>query len=164
MDFHESRQSFIEKWGALGINWGVNRILGQIHGLLLTSCQPMCSDDIMEYLDISRGSANTNLRILQDWNLVHKAHVTESRKEFFVAEKDMWTIFVIIVKQRRKKELDPLLESLKVLANLQPSCQDSQEFSNMVESIDLFSRKVDKALNQIVKEKPNMIVSAYLKS
>jgi len=123
----------------------------------------MCADEIMSILEISRGSVNTNLRILIDWEIVHKEHITDNRKEFFVAEKDMWIIFVQIIKQRRKKELDPLLETLQNLDNLQPSCDNSTEFSNMIESIDYFSKKVDKALDQIVKEKPNILVSTYLK-
>jgi len=163
MDYQEARKEFVQRWGSLGINWGVNRILGQIHGLLLTSSEPMCADDIMSMLEISRGSVNTNLRILVDWELIEKCHITDNRKEFFTAEKDMWIIFCQIIKQRRKKELDPLMETLETLAVLESSCDHSKELTNVIESIDIFSKKVDKALHQIVKEKPNFLVSTYLR-
>ncbi len=163
MDYKEARLKFIKNWGEFGINWGVNRILAQIHGLLLINCVPVCADEIMEELKISRGSANTNLRILLDWELAQIDHVTEKRKEYFVAEKDMWKVFCQIVKHRRKKELDPLLESLETLAHLQPQCQNSSEFVKMIESIESFSKKADSALQNIVKENPNFIVSSYFK-
>ena len=163
MQLQEARMSFIEQWGALSISWGVNRLLGQIHGLLLISHKPLCADEIMEALDISRGSVNTNLRILIDWELVSKEHITDNRKEYFVAQKDMWVIFCQIVKQRRKKELDPLLYSLDDLQACHSNCEQSEEFIKVITSLSRFSGKVDKALQQIVKEQPNMLVSAYLK-
>jgi len=163
MQLEEARMSFIEQWGTLGINWGVNRLLGQIHGLLLIAHKPMCADEIIEALNISRGSVNTNLRILIDWELVSKEHITDNRKEYFVAEKDMWVIFCQIVKQRRKKELDPLLQSLVQFQSCHEECEQSAEFLKVINSVSRFSNKVDKALHQIVKEQPNMLVSAYLK-
>jgi DNA-binding transcriptional regulator GbsR (MarR family) len=163
MQYDEARHDFINNWGEFGINWGVNRILAQIHGLLLISYQPMCADHIMEELNISRGSVNTNLRILCDWELVFKEHITETRKEFFVAEKDMWKVFCQIITHRKKKELDPLLNSLETLASMQPTCDKSREFAKMIGSIEAFSKKADKALTSIVKGKPNIIVSTYLK-
>lgn len=163
MEFNEARKEFIEQWGSLGINWGVNRLLGQIHGLLLTAVDPLCADDIMKELDISRGSVNTNLRILLDWELVTKQHITDNRKEFFVAEKDMWVIFCQIVKQRRKKELDPLMNSLGHLEHIQGSEAEVQEFTRLISNLSRFSLKVDKALSQIVTDKPNILVSTYLK-
>lgn len=163
MEFQRARAEFIEQWGDLSINWGANRLLGKIHGLLLTACSPVCADDIMELLDISRGSVNTNLRILLDWQLAFKEHITDNRKEYFVAEKDMWIIFCQIVKERRKKELDPLINSIETLKNIKPMCAESDEFVKTISSLSKFSEKVDRALHQIIKEKPNILVSTYLK-
>ncbi len=163
VDYQLAKQQFIKNWGEFGLNWGVNRILAQIHGLLLISCEAKCADEVMQELNISRGSTNTNLRILCEWKLVHIQHVTDTRKEFFVAEKDMWKVFCQIVKHRRKKELDPLMEALQTLSAIEGNCERSKEFKKMVSSIETFSKKADKALENIVKESPSFLVSSYMK-
>lgn len=163
IEYQLAKDKFISNWGEFGLNWGVNRILAQIHGLLLISCEAKCADEIMAELNISRGSTNTNLRILCDWKLVHIESVTDTRKEYFAAEKDMWKVFCQIVKHRRKKELDPLLEALEALSSIEGNCSRSKEFKKMVSSIETFSKKADKALENIVKESPSFLVSSYMK-
>lgn len=56
-------------------------------------------------LGISRGNANMNIRALMDWALVHKSLRPGERKEFFYAEKDMWTVVRQIIINRKKREL-----------------------------------------------------------
>ena len=71
MTIQEGRDKFIQSWGALGTSWGINRTMAQIHALLLISPEPLCAEEIMEALQISRGNANMNLRALMDWGLVN---------------------------------------------------------------------------------------------
>lgn len=63
----ESKEEFIAQWGALGTQWGINRTMAQIHALLMISAQPMCTDEVMEELEVSRGNAHTNLKELVAW-------------------------------------------------------------------------------------------------
>jgi DNA-binding transcriptional regulator GbsR (MarR family) len=77
--------------------------MAQIHALLLLAHEPLSAEDIMEELQISRGNANMNIRALVDWGLVHKELKSGERKEFFVAEKDMWLVVKKIIIQRKKK-------------------------------------------------------------
>ena len=37
MELPEAKQKFIEAWGKLGSEWGVNRTMAQVHALLLVS-------------------------------------------------------------------------------------------------------------------------------
>ena len=57
MKLTEARQHFISSWGAFGTHWGINRTMAQIHALLLISPNPLTQDDIMEELDISKGTS-----------------------------------------------------------------------------------------------------------
>jgi DNA-binding transcriptional regulator GbsR (MarR family) len=73
----------------------------------------MSTDMVMEALSISRGNANTNLRELVLWGLLRPVLMKGERKEFFEAEKDPWKICRIIVRERKRRELDPAVEVLK---------------------------------------------------
>src|SRR5438045_1588307 len=56
---------FIRRWGEMGQTWGINRTMAEIHALLYIVAQPLCTDDVMERLNISRGNASMSLRAEQ---------------------------------------------------------------------------------------------------
>src|ERR1043165_1771856 len=109
----EARDEFVTQWGAIGNAWGINRTMAQIHALLITSPQALTTDEVMEELKISRGNAHTNLRELVGWGLVRSVVRKGERKEYFEAEKDVWKMFCIIVRERKRREIDPALEALQ---------------------------------------------------
>jgi len=108
----EARAKFIHAWGEMGSKWGINKPMAQIHALLLASETPLSTDDVMASLQISRGNANTNLRGLVDWGIVRRVFVPGERREFFQSEKDVWTMFCRIARERKKRELEPAIDSL----------------------------------------------------
>ena len=61
MNLREGKERFIQSWGTLGSDWGINRTMAQVHALLLIAEEPLCADEIMEELKISRGNANMNI-------------------------------------------------------------------------------------------------------
>src|SRR5204863_9713713 len=103
----EARDEFVSQWGVIGSAWGVNRTMAQIHALLITAPAALSTDDIMEELKISRGNAHSNLRDLVSWGLVRSVVRKGERKEFFEAEKDVWKMFCIIIRERRRREMRP---------------------------------------------------------
>ena len=153
MKLSTAKQKFICEWGKLGSNWGINKAMGQIHGLLLVACDDLCGDDIMEELQMSRGNVNMNLRALQDWQLVHKVYKPGQRKDYYKAEKDLSKVLKIIVEHRKKKELDPLMELLEEVECVEPKCRKSSEFCQMVDQLKSFSVKADRALKTITSSK-----------
>ena len=72
MQLTEAKEKFVQSWGSLGSQWGINRTMAQIHALLLVSHEALSTEDIMETLQISRGNANMNIRELINWQLVQK--------------------------------------------------------------------------------------------
>ena len=90
MELAEGKLKFIEAWGKLGSEWGINRTMAQVHALLMVSPEALTTEEVMAELSISRGNANMTLRDLIDWGLVEKQHKTGERKEFFYAEKDIF--------------------------------------------------------------------------
>src|SRR5436309_9431109 len=108
----EARDEFVSQWGVIGSVWGVNRTMAQIHALLITAPVALSTDDIMEELKISRGNAHGNLRDLVSWGLVRSVVRKGERKEFFEAEKNVWRMFCIIIRERRRRELRPAMTVL----------------------------------------------------
>lgn len=108
----EALERFILFWGEMASNWGINRTMAQIHALLYASEDPLDTDAIMDRLQISRGNANMNLRSLINWNLVRKVHIPGSRKDFYTAEQDVWEITSQIIRERERREIQPVMQQL----------------------------------------------------
>src|SRR3954467_7502796 len=104
---------FIRRWGEMGQVWGINRTMAEIHALLYIVGTPQCTDDVMERLHISRGNASMSLRALCDWGIVRRMHRRGERREYFETLSDVWEMFSIIAAERKRREMDPVLETIK---------------------------------------------------
>ncbi len=108
-----SKSLFIRRWGELSGYWGINRTMAEIHALLFVSTEPICTDDVMEKLLISRGNSSMNLRSLVDWGLIERVHLRGDRKEYFTCRTDVWQMFETILQQRRRREVEPIIETIE---------------------------------------------------
>lgn len=146
MQYEQAREEFIQTWGNLATQWGINRTMAQIHAVLLLSPNAMTTDDLMEDLQISRGNANMNVRALADWGLVQKVYVKGDRKEFFVAIKDTFTIARRIAKERQKRELSPVVSMLEMLKDIEGEGERELELKKI--SSDMFD--MTKQINSLL--------------
>lgn len=153
MELPEAKQKFIESWGKLGSEWGVNRTMAQVHALLLISPEALTTEQVMEELKISRGNANMTLRELIDWGLVEKQHRAGERKEYFFADKDTWNIARQVARERKKRELDPMLKILEELSRVKGNPQDPEykTFKKSVADIHRLAGNVNKAMDTLLK-------------
>ena len=165
MKLPEAKQQFISSWGAFGTHWGINRTMAQIHALLLISPDPLTQDDIMEDLNISRGNTNMNIRELINWGLVERVILPGERKEYFTAEKDIWKVVKQIVKERKKRELEPMLQLLDRLVEVEGDRRDKnvKTFVDTVSSIKKLGRQADKTLDMMIKAEETWFVGNLLK-
>src|SRR5258706_4769522 len=104
---------FIRRWGEMGQTWGINRTMAEIHALCYIVGQPVCTDDVMERLNISRGNASMSLRALCDWGIIRRLHKRGERREYFESLTDVWEMFSIIAAERKRREMDPVLETIR---------------------------------------------------
>src|SRR5690348_4243624 len=93
---------FIRRWGEMGQTWGINRTMAEIHALLYICATPLCTDDVMERLHISRGNASMSLRALCDWGIIRRLHKRGERREYFESLSDVWEMFSIIAAERKR--------------------------------------------------------------
>jgi HTH-type transcriptional regulator, glycine betaine synthesis regulator len=130
-----AQDRFISIWGKMGSSWGIPRTMAEVHALLFISGRPMSTDEVIDRLQISRGNASMTLRALVDWGIVRRTHARGDRKEYFEAEQDVWTMFRTIVRERKKREVDPLLADLRdcraSTADLGPTSPDAAESASL---------------------------------
>ncbi|HKG06503.1 MAG TPA: MarR family transcriptional regulator [Pedobacter sp.] len=153
MELEEGKLKFIEAWGKLGSEWGINRTMAQVHALLLISADALTTEDIMAELNISRGNANMNLRDLIGWGLIEKQHKPGERKEYFLADKDTWNIARQVAKERKKRELDPIIKLLNELSEVKgdEKGREFKVFKGTVKDINKLAKNVNKTLETMLK-------------
>lgn len=163
MKLNEAKEKFIQTWGSLATSWGINRTMAMVHALLLVSETPLSTDEIMDALVISRGNANMNVRELMDWGIVKKELKMGERKEYFVADKDIWNVFKQIVKERRKRELEPLVGSLEELRQIDDKTADGKEFLKLIDNLSGVTSKANVLLDLAIKSDENWLMNKLLK-
>ena len=62
------------------------RSVGELYGVLFISPEPMCIDDLMLKLKISKGSTSQGLKILRSFGAVNPVYVAGDRRDFYAAE------------------------------------------------------------------------------
>lgn len=163
MTLPEAKYKFIQTWGTLGSKWGINRTMAQVHALLLISANSLSADDIMEALSISRGNANMNLRALIDWGLIQKEHIPGERREYFLAEKDIWKAARQIIVERKKRELEPILNILTELSHVEDEDEETAVFKKAMEEIADFTEIADKILDKVIKTDKEWVLNSLVK-
>src|SRR5688572_23682748 len=108
----EVEARFVACWGEISALWGVNRTIGRVHALLFLSAEPMDAETIAGRLEISHGNCSTSLNALLGWGVVRRLHRPGDRRAAYEAEHDAWTWFHSCVRERRRREIDPVISSL----------------------------------------------------
>lgn len=164
MEYIEAKNKFIQTWGALGSQWGINKTMAQIHALLMVSSTPISMEEIMEELQISRGNASMNIRALMDWGIVYKEYKAGERRDYYTAEQDLDELAVTIAKERSKREIKPALKILKEVSSIKnDNSNESTQFINQTKKLYDFVSKADIMLEKATEFKENWLGRLVLK-
>lgn len=140
---------FIESWGSMGVLWGINRSMARIHALMICSEEAMDLDLVAKRLNISRGNASMSLKELRNWGVIQRVYVSGDRRDFYVVEPDVWKMLFRIAVERKKREFDPAVHSLRhLLAESQMDADGkvSQRLTQMEEVLSVFNKFMNKCL------------------
>lgn len=144
-------QSCILHFGEMGSRWGINRTVGQMYALLVLSKEPLCADEIAESLEFSRSNVSMGLKELMSWELVKLQHKPGDRREFYSAPGSMWDISKILIEQRRRREIDPTLTTLRNLLIEKPANSDEEyaqqrmrDMHELIEMITLWTIEIQR--------------------
>jgi HTH-type transcriptional regulator, glycine betaine synthesis regulator len=102
------------------------RSVAQIYGLLFTTPEPLCLDDISGRLAISRGSAFEGLRWLQDLGAVERVFLPGVRKEHFQAEFQLRKLATGFLRNQIQPHVENGADHLQRLKQtIEPSSKDA---------------------------------------
>ena len=92
-----------------------------------------------------------------------RAFVKGDRKEYFQSEKDVWTMFCRIARERKKREIEPVMETMQECLALAEKDKAATHFRERVgELLDLV-KKLDYVLGKISQQEKNAVVPRILK-
>ena len=107
------QQKFVLHWGEMGLRWGINRTVAQIHALLFMSPEPLNAEQIAATLNVARSNVSTSLKELQGWGIVKLVHVIGDKRDHFQSMKDPWEMFRVVLDERKRREIDPTVRLLR---------------------------------------------------
>jgi DNA-binding transcriptional regulator GbsR (MarR family) len=159
-----AKKHFVLHWGEMGTRWGINRTVAQIHALLHVSAMPLTAEEIAATLSVARSNVSTSIRELQGWGLVRPVHVLGDRRKHFESIKDVWEMFRIIIDQRKRREIDPTLEVLRLcIAELDKSDTKDKYTRERLREIYEFFADVD-ALYRDIRQFPVSTLRGIVKA
>jgi DNA-binding transcriptional regulator GbsR (MarR family) len=145
-------ERFILHWGDMGDQWGVNRSVSQIHGLLYLAEQPMTAEDIADTLGMARSNVSNSLKELLAWNLIRRVPILGDRRDHFEAETDIWEVAQRIAAGRKEREIDPAIAALRAcVAEATDDPSISAIAGKRLKDMLAFTELVDRWYTQMLK-------------
>lgn len=114
-DLQAVHDSMLDGLGQLADYFGFSKVFGQLYGALLLSSEPLCLDDLMERLDISKASVSMNMRTLEHMGMVRQVWVrgASGRRKYYEAETDFWQIIRNILSGREMRDVERALSVME---------------------------------------------------
>jgi len=135
---------FIEEAGNTTQSLGLGRVAGQLYAYLYFSDVPRNLADMQKELGISKGSASTTVRQLEQWGAVRKVWIKGDRKDFY--EADTW--FGKILKNavadiigKRLRSYSDLLQNIEIILDAEKN-GDDKFVRGQLKKIKDFHRRV----------------------
>ena len=94
------------------------KTVGEIYGLLFISEDPMCLDDLMNKLKISKGSTSQGLKILRSFGALKKIYIPGDRKDYYLAEDSLRKIANGFANEQIQPHLESGSERLEYIRGL----------------------------------------------
>ncbi len=157
-----AQDRFVRTWGEMASRWGINKTMARIHALLMASDAALSTDEIMAALDISRGNANMNLRALVDWGLVKRVDVGGERREYFQSEKDVWNMCCRIARERKKREIEPVIGALEECLKEAGTGKEAAAFRRKLLDLLELVRMLDFVLGKVGQQEKNAVLPKVL--
>ncbi len=157
-----AQDRFVQTWGDMASRWGINKTMARVHALLMASDAALSTDEVMAALGISRGNANMNLRALLDWGLIRRVTVGGERREYFQSEKDVWNMCCRIARERKKREIEPVIGALEECLKEAGSGKDAAAFRRKMLDLLELVRMLDFVLGKVGEQEKSAVLPKVL--
>lgn len=144
-------EQFIGLAGDVAEMVSFNRSLGQLYGLLYISTEPMSLHEIATTCKMSKGNASIHLRILEDWDAVHRSSQPGTRKDYYTANMDIKSVVSKRFQEGLSKRLNLIRRRLAALKRDPTISERLQNPKNAhwierMEKAEFMMRRIEKAL------------------
>jgi len=129
------------------------RSLGEIYGCLYIAPDPMCMDELIAKLNISKGSASQGLRALRNFGAIRTVYRPGDRRDFYEAECELRKL----VSGFLKDQVNPHLDSGKERVANMREIMDEGEYENeeflreRIEQLEKWRARANKILPLAIK-------------
>lgn len=148
-ELEDLRRKFIERAGHTTQSLGVGRVIGQIFAHVYFSREPQTLDDLTRVLGISKGSASTAVRQLEQWGALRRVWVRGDRKDYYEANTELGNIvrraLFDTVARRIGNSDDLLQEAEAALAACRARLRRDADWKFMEQRVERLRRFRDRA-------------------
>lgn len=109
----EAEQLVSDAIGRLMVLWGFKRNMGRVWTVLFLSERPLTARDLQESLQLSSGAVSMTLGELSRWGVVEKQWVQGDRRDFYVAEANLWKMISRVLRERERGEVTAVIEAFE---------------------------------------------------
>ena len=133
--------------------WGFKRNLGRIWAVLYLSPEALSAEDLRQALKLSSGAVSMSLSELLRWGVVRRVWVQGERRDFYVAEVQLWKMISRVFSERERTEIDAAIEAFEeALVALdrqkaQLSGKRDKDAARTLERIDLQKQRIGQLLD-----------------
>lgn len=99
--------------GRLMVLWGFKRNMGRVWTALFLSERPLAARDLQRVLELSSGAVSMTLTELSRWGVVHKQWVHGDRRDYYVAEANLWKMISRVLRERERGEVSAVIEAFE---------------------------------------------------
>jgi HTH-type transcriptional regulator, glycine betaine synthesis regulator len=147
---------FIADAGNIAQSFGLGRVVGQIYAYLYFSQEPQGLNDMQEVLHISKGSASTCVRQLEQWGAVRRVWVKGDRKDYYEANDWFGKILKNVLNDaiaKRFAHRDEFYEEIESSVAALNGSKDAAFLKERIAHIQQFEAKAQKVWNNPMVKK-----------
>ncbi|AEH06591.1 GbsR/MarR family transcriptional regulator [Methanothermococcus okinawensis] len=147
----ELKKTMIELFSEIAKIHGLSKSVGEVYAVIYLADKPLCIDDIMNELGISKGNVSMNLNKLEKLGFIKKVWIKGERKNYYESIDGFSSIKDIAKKKYNiiSKVYDKLIELKeksdenekellsKKLRNIEKMRDISKKILDMLESVDM---------------------------
>ncbi|MBL9041550.1 MAG: hypothetical protein JNM83_08105 [Myxococcales bacterium] len=100
--FQEAELLIADAVGEVIEHWGFRKPLGRVWTVLYLAGDALPAATLSERLSMSTGAVSMTLTELQEWAVVRRVWRPGERREFFLAETDLWKMISKVVSERER--------------------------------------------------------------
>ncbi len=119
---------------------GLPRSIGEIYGLLFISQEPLSLDDLVNRLEISKGSASQGLRTLKELGAVKEAVGATDRRTYYEPAVELKRLAGGFIREQVRPHIESGKSKIQQLARSAQSIEDPERREFLGERLDRLSQ------------------------